>query len=118
MKPILLFSLVIFCFQLFANSFETPFSQEPFDIRNKKVAVILGAGPAGLVAAKTLLLAKKHDLILIVEKRPVFNRLNLLSFFPESWPMIKMLGLEQEFRTVSTLNNRFGFFFDIAGKIE
>lgn len=109
---------VIFCSQLLGTSWQTPFSEEPFEIAGKKVAVILGAGPAGLVAANTLFLAKKHDLILIVEKRPVFNRLNMVSFFPESWPMVKNLGLEAEIRSVATLTNRFGFYFDIGGISE
>lgn len=107
-----LFSLTIFCFQLFSNPYETPFSEETFEVNDKKVAVISGAGPAGLVAAKTLLKAGFHDLILIVENRTVFNRINLLSFFPESWPMIKNLGIEQEIRSVATLTSHFSFYFD------
>lgn len=56
MKPSMIGWLaVIFCSQLLGTSWQTHFSEESFDIAGKKVAVILGAGPAGLVAANTLL---------------------------------------------------------------
>ena len=46
---------------------------------------MLGAGPAGLIAAKILANKGIHEKI-IVEKRSTFSRYNMVNFFPESIP--------------------------------
>jgi len=113
MRRISLFSFfvsIIFISNIFAAQieWEVPFSKEQLKL-DGRVAVILGAGPAGLIAARAILKSNQHDHVVIVEKRPKFSRFNMVNFFPESWPMLTNLGLDQTFRSIIQSLSKFYF---------
>jgi 2-polyprenyl-6-methoxyphenol hydroxylase-like FAD-dependent oxidoreductase len=97
-----LLACFFFSSTLLGYEWPVPFSQNSLNISTQKVAVVLGAGPAGLLAAQALLKSGKHQQIIIVEKRQTFSRFNFVNFFPESWPMLHELNVAEDFMKVST----------------
>ncbi len=103
---------IIFVANLFAANAEwqVPFFEGDLEVSPGKVAVVLGAGPAGLVAANALLKSNKHDQIIILEDRPTFKRFNLVNYFPENAPMLRVLGVAQLFDQIATKLETFRFY--------
>lgn len=61
-------------------------------IPNLADAVIIGAGPSGLIASLVLAERGFNDII-ILEKRNSFNRLNFITLYPETLAFLKKLNL-------------------------
>ncbi|HXW52703.1 MAG TPA: FAD-dependent monooxygenase [Myxococcota bacterium] len=112
----ILFFLSLLSFIFVADAFaaqtewEVPFFAGDLQLEGR-VAVVLGAGPAGLLAAKAILHSNQHDYVIIVERRRTFSRFNLVNFFPESWPILTDLGVAQVFRGASKRIEKFDFYF-------
>jgi 2-polyprenyl-6-methoxyphenol hydroxylase-like FAD-dependent oxidoreductase len=62
----------------------------------EKTAVVVGAGPAGLVAALTLRAEGFAD-VLVVERRETFSRGNVVNLHPESLHVLARLGVLEPF---------------------
>lgn len=61
-----------------------------------KVAVVSGAGPAGLMAAYVLK-EKGIKEVIVVENRGVFNRMNFINFEKDALCLLKELGILKKF---------------------
>jgi 2-polyprenyl-6-methoxyphenol hydroxylase-like FAD-dependent oxidoreductase len=73
------------------------------DIRTKgRTAVVIGAGPGGLIAALTIR-QEGYDNVIVVEKRRFFTRMNIVNLHPESRGVLKRLGLLNRFMEVASL---------------
>lgn len=80
--------------EYFGNDYYYPVpSVDLFDLkRDAKTAVILGAGPAGLIAALTLK-DEGYDNVVILEKRDRFSRMNIINLHPESQCVLRRLNI-------------------------
>lgn len=61
-----------------------------------KTAVILGAGPGGLIAALTLK-DEGYANVIVLEKRASFSRMNIINLHPESQHVLKRLNILDRF---------------------
>ena len=104
--------LILFSFFLCAEQEQWPVPFKEFPSPGQKIAVILGAGPAGLFAANIILEAGLHDQIIIVEKRATFSRFNLVNFFPDSWPMLNKMRVAEDFKKIGKNVEVFSLYFD------
>jgi len=64
---------------------------------HKRVAVVVGAGPGGLLSATALQISGKFDVILVIEKRPCYVRDNAFNLRPQAFPMLRKLGLKEAY---------------------
>jgi len=109
--------LLIFATNLFAQTWPVPFSKDPLELSKGRIAVVLGAGPAGLIAAKNILDAGFHEQIFIIEKRDSFSRVNYLNFFPESWPILRELRIADALKKISHPAKSFRFYIQRSDAI-
>ena len=98
-------SCQIFASSLEGSVFPIPFTeleiplQERLDsLESNKVAVILGAGPAGLLSAIKVHNSGHFDLVVVVEKRNFYSRFNTICLKPEGVIMLREMGLENLFK--------------------
>ncbi len=61
-----------------------------------RAAVVIGAGPAGLMAALTIR-HEGYDTVIVLEKRALFTRMNVVNLHPESLCVFSRLGLLDRF---------------------
>ncbi|OPZ23923.1 MAG: 3-(3-hydroxyphenyl)propionate hydroxylase [bacterium ADurb.BinA186] len=99
-------------FHLMANSWPVPFFEGSLVDNQEGDAVILGAGPAGMMAANIALKSGLFKRIIIVEMRSEFSRFNLVNFFPENWPMLTTIGVADDFRAVGHRAERFSLYMN------
>ncbi|MBA1429392.1 beta-ketoacyl synthase N-terminal-like domain-containing protein [Pseudomonas orientalis] len=78
------------------NGYAFDFAHQPAVLPERasagKRAVVLGAGPAGLVAALTLA-ANGFEQVYVVEKRTSINRMQMVTLYPHTLPYLKSLGV-------------------------
>ena len=80
-----------------------------------KRGVVVGAGPAGLVAALTLA-ANGYDEVLVVEKRTAINRMQMVTLYRHTLPYLKRIGvLDAVVRRASPIA-RHDFYLNMAGR--
>jgi 2-polyprenyl-6-methoxyphenol hydroxylase-like FAD-dependent oxidoreductase len=78
-------------------------SMNPRKLRTEgRTAVVIGAGPGGLVAALTIK-QEGYDNVIVLEKRPFFTRMNIVNLHPESRGVLKRLGLLERFIDIASL---------------
>lgn len=80
-----------------------------------KVAVVLGAGPAGLLAS--LLLEQNGYFVVLIEQRDQFSRHNTVSTQPETLPMLRRLGVLEEFKKTAIFSKEFHGFIEGGSQV-
>jgi 2-polyprenyl-6-methoxyphenol hydroxylase-like FAD-dependent oxidoreductase len=85
---------------------------------SERVALVSGAGPGGLAAALALHKTKHFDHIIVVEKRAQFERNNTLTVQPMAYPMLKELGVAEQFKKEATFSPQFRLFEKSNAKLE
>jgi 2-polyprenyl-6-methoxyphenol hydroxylase-like FAD-dependent oxidoreductase len=76
-----------------------------------RAAVVIGAGPAGLMAALTIR-QEGYDSVIVLEKRSHFTRMNVVNLHPESLCVFMRLGLLDRFlETASRLVDHKNYVF-------
>lgn len=76
-----------------------------------RTAVVIGAGPAGLMAALTIR-HEGYDSVVVLEKRAHFTRMNVVNLHPESLCVFMRLGLLERFlETASRLVDHRNYVF-------
>jgi 2-polyprenyl-6-methoxyphenol hydroxylase-like FAD-dependent oxidoreductase len=82
--------------------FKTPDSYEKLaeqiNSAGSKVALVSGAGPAGLMASWTLIKSGQFQLVILLEKRTEFTRLNTLTIRAEVFSWLEEVGLADAIR--------------------
>ena len=79
--------------------------EELLAIKSDNLAVVSGAGPAGLVAAATLK-QKGYDVV-VIDKRNAFTRMNLVNVDPDALHYFKKMGvLEPILNDVTSIHTR------------
>ena len=76
--------------------FSIPKSLERPNTQANKVAIVSGAGPAGLMSAIILKL-KGTDEVVVVESREFYNRMNFINFEKDALRLLKELDLLKDF---------------------
>lgn len=78
-------------------------------------AVIIGAGPGGLMAALTL---KNHGMnqVVLVEKRNTFSRMQMITLYQHTLPYLKLTGMLDKIVARASLIRHHDFYLNKAGR--
>lgn len=88
-------------------SYPIPFKYPSYNINSQIIsehdmhAVVLGAGPAGLLSAIALYKTGCYTTIFLIEKRTHYTRTNAFNLRPQCFPMLERLGLKNTFEDIA-----------------
>ncbi|KFF43092.1 hypothetical protein JH25_04685 [Pseudomonas sp. BRG-100] len=101
------------------NGYAFDFAHQPAALPERawagKRGVVLGAGPAGLVAALTLA-ANGFEQVYVVEKRTAINRMQMVTLYPHTLPYLKSIGVLDAVARRAARIVRHDFYLNSAGQ--
>lgn len=118
MRSFLSFLLIFFAIVAQADFVEPVPFKRPVDIgkfehelnlEGSNVAIISGAGPAGLLAAHAIVQTKRYSHVIVTEFRDTFSRSNTLSTRKQVLTRFQELNLLELYKKISVFSQRWNF---------